>query len=114
MKPWITFLFMLPFSSGVMANGGGTWHVPPAIKAATAFEIIWSIVLVGLLVVIFRRLYFAPPDRDTHAPYILLSVVTGALSISYLTSGILFKISNTGNGIPFRVRSDNHDRGQVS
>ncbi|CAG7850493.1 SubName: Full=Uncharacterized protein {ECO:0000313/EMBL:CCA76852.1} [Serendipita indica DSM 11827] len=100
----ITLLSILPFVGGVMAKqGGGSWDAPAAVKAMMVFEIIWSVILFGLFVTIVRCLRLVPPGCYTRAPYILLSIVAGAASISYLLSGILLRIPRSGSGLSFRV-----------
>lgn len=102
-KPWLTHLSILSFIVGAVAKGGGSiddgWHVPGAVKAVMAFQIIWSVIIFGLFVVILRRLCFVPPGRYTRAPYILLSIVAGTLSLSYLLSAILRRTSRAESNV---------------
>ncbi|CCA76128.1 hypothetical protein PIIN_10128 [Serendipita indica DSM 11827] len=106
---------MFSFVAGSMAKGRGGggggasgsiddgWDVPGIVKAAMAFRIIWSVVIFGLFLTILRRLRSVPPGRYTRAPYILLSIVAGTLSISYLLSAILFRMSTGESNAPFPV-----------
>ncbi|CCA76120.1 hypothetical protein PIIN_10120 [Serendipita indica DSM 11827] len=103
MKPRTSLLSILPFIGGAMARGSRTWYAPPEIQAGTVFEFIWSVVLFGLFVTILRRLHLVPPGRYARAPYILLSIVAGASSISHLVSGVLFVATRVEHGLQFNV-----------
>lgn len=94
-------------AKGRGGGGGGSgaiddgWDAPGEVKASLAFQIIWCIVTLFLFVAILLRLRFVPSGRYTRAPYILLSIIAGTLSIAYLFSAILTRIPGSSTNVSF-------------